>query len=65
MNKAEWPRFTGERRDYITFRRDWRHCVGTFPENHQIREIRKVVPKIVEPEIKNCHTMCEVWEDSQ
>jgi hypothetical protein len=62
MKKVEWPEFkSGNRWDYPTFRRDWRLCVGNYPVTHQIREIRTRIPDTVEPEVKVCLTMDQVW----
>jgi hypothetical protein len=62
MRKVEWPEFkNGNRRDYPTFRRDWCLCVGNYPVTHQIREIRTRIPNTVQPEVKVCLTMDQVW----
>ena len=37
-------------------------CIGNLPEHVQIREIRSKVPDAIEPEIKNCSTMTQVWK---
>ena len=63
FQKSKFPEFGGAKRDYPGFRKEWRSLVSlNYDQIFQIREIRKHVPKDVEPDVKNASTMDEVWE---
>ena len=62
MKKLDWPRFSGQKPTYTVFRRDWKMCIGNLSEHPQIRKIRSKVPITIEPEIKNCSMMTQVWK---
>ena len=61
FQKSKFPEFSGARRDYPGFRKEWRQCVTpNYDEVFQLREITKRVPKEIEADIKNATTMDEV-----
>ena len=46
FEKRPFPKFSGEKRDFPSFRKEWTTCIGTsFREKFQLREIRRCVPK--------------------
>ena len=58
FQKSKFPEFSGSRRDYPGFRKEWRQCVSpNYDEIFQLREISKRVPKEVEPDVKNAIDM--------
>ena len=63
FQKSKFPEFSGARRDYPGFRKEWRQCVSpNYDGVFQLREIAKRVPKEIEPDIKNATEMDEVWQ---
>ena len=61
--KRQLPKFSGELRDYISFKRDWTATVTTrYDDATQVREVRGCVPKKIEPDIKNLSNMSEIWK---
>ena len=63
FKKRELPKFEGELRDFPAFRRDWHDSVaGKFDQGEEVRCIKERVPKEVEPDVKNLHTMVEIWK---
>ena len=63
FQRRAFPTFSGEMRDYHGFKKEWMSCIASkFDEDFQLREIRKAVPKVFEPEIKNLNAMKDVWE---
>ena len=63
FQRRPFPVFGGEKREYMSFRKEWKETVGKeFPEEFQLREIRKCVPKEIVPDIKNLPTMTKVWD---
>ena len=62
FKKRELPKFEGELRDFPAFRHDWQDSVaGKFDQGEEVRCIKERVPKEVEPDVKNLHTMDEIW----
>ena len=62
FQKQPFPRFSGESRDYLCFRKEWRETVApSHDEVFQLREIRRAVPAKLQPHLKNLRTMQEVW----
>ena len=62
FKKRPFPEFSGNKRDYPSFHKEWMQCIApTFQQEFQLREIRRAVPKWVEPDLKNLHDMKEVW----
>ena len=63
FQKVPFPKFNGTKRNYPSFRREWQETVANFyPEEFQLREIRRALPGYVVPDIKNMRMMVEVWE---
>ena len=61
--KRSFPSFSGQRRDYPGFRKEWHSTVALcFEEPFLLREILKCVPKSIVPEIKNLKRMSEVFD---
>ena len=61
--RQPYPKFDGERRNFPVFKKDWLATVAPhYDDAHQIRELRRSVPKYLEPEIKNMRSMSEAWE---
>ena len=56
FKKRELPKFEGELRDYPAFRH------GKFDQGEEVRCIKERVPKEIEPDVKNLHTMAEIWK---
>ena len=62
FQKQPFPKFSGESRDYLCFRKEWRETVApSHDEIFQLREIRRAVPAKLQPDLKNLRTMQEVW----
>ena len=62
FEKRPFPKFSGAKRDYPSFRKEWKQCVTpNFKEEFQLREILRAVPKYVEPDLKNIKDMSLVW----
>ena len=62
FEKRPFPKFSGEKREYPSFRKEWKQCIApSFQSEFQLREIRRAIPKHVEPDIKNLKTMDQVW----
>ena len=62
FQKQPFLKFDRQKRNYPSFRREWTDTVSSsYLVDFQIREIRRNVPKIVEPDLKNLKTMQEVW----
>ncbi|WP_416879611.1 hypothetical protein, partial [Litorimonas sp.] len=60
--RQPFPKFTGAKRSYPTFRKDWLETVSPYyPLPQQLRELRKCLPSILEPEVKNMKTVGEIW----
>ena len=63
FKKRELPKFEGELRDFPAFRHDWQDSVaGKFDQGEEVRCIKERVPREVEPDVKNLHTMDEIWK---
>ena len=63
FEKRPFPKFTGEKRNYPSFRKEWKECVGlNYAEEFQVREIRRAIPKWIEPEVKNLKAMVDIWK---
>ena len=63
FKKRELPKFEGELRDFPAFRRDWQDSVaGKFDQGEEVRSIKERLPREVEPDVKNLHTMDEIWK---
>ena len=63
FKKRELPKFEGELRDFPAFRHDWQDSVaGKFDQGEEVRCIKERVPKEIEPDVKNLHTMAEIWK---
>ena len=62
FQKQPFPKFDGQKRNYPSFRREWTDTVSTsYSIDFQIGEIRRNVPRTVEPDLKNLKSMQEVW----
>ena len=62
FEKRPFPKFSGAKRDYPSFRKEWKQCVGpSFNEEFQLREMTRAVPGLVEPDLKNIDTLEEMW----
>ena len=62
FQRQPFPKFTGESRDYLTFRKEWRESVTpSHDETFQLREVRRAVPSKLQPDLKNLRSMNEVW----
>jgi hypothetical protein len=56
------PKFGGQRRDFPSFRREWRESVtGCFTPEYELRELKRCVPAAVEPDVKNLRSVDAVW----
>ena len=63
FQKSKFPEFSGARRDYPGFHKEWHECVSpNYDVVFQLWEITKRVPREIEPDVKNATTMEEVWE---
>ena len=65
IERRPLPKFSGARRNYPSFKQDWKATVtdpGTFDPEHELREIRERVPKEVQPDMKSLKSMDEVWD---
>jgi hypothetical protein len=63
LERMPLPEFTGKRRDYPSFRRDWKDSVhSSISPELEVRYIKKKTPAAVEPDLKNLRTMEEVWK---
>ena len=61
--KIPLPDFKGKLRDSPMFKKRWKQGPGTrFSEDDQILHIIHQVPKTVEPRLKNCQSMAQVWK---
>ncbi|WP_416879665.1 C2HC-type zinc finger protein, partial [Litorimonas sp.] len=61
--RQPFPKFSGAKRSYPTFRKDWLETVSPhYPQPQQLRELCKCLPNLLEPEVKNMRTTAEVWE---
>ena len=57
-----FPKFTGESRDYLAFRKEWKDTVTpSHDDTFQLREIRRAMPSKLQPDLKNLRSMDEVW----
>ena len=62
FQKQPFPRFSGESRDYLCFRKEWRETVSPSHDKvFQLQEIRRVVPAKIQPDLKNLRMMQDVW----
>ena len=62
FQRRPFPKFSGESRDYIVFRKEWQETVSpSHDESFQLRKIRRAVPSKLELELKNLRSMNEVW----
>ena len=62
FQKQPFPRFSGESRDYLSFRKEWKETVApSYDEVFQLQEVRRAVPPKIQPNLKNLRTMDEVW----
>ena len=62
FQRQPFPKFSGESRDYLAFRKEWRETVTpSHDETFQLREIRRAVPSKLQPDLKNLRSMNEVW----
>ena len=62
--KKPFPKFTWKKREYLGFRREWTEVVILRNPNQKeflVRKISRHIPAEMEPDIKNLHTMAEVW----
>ena len=60
--KIPLPKFEGQLRNFPMFKKRWKMGPGTrFSEDDQILHIISQVPKTVEPRLKNCQSMAQVW----
>lgn len=63
IQKQFFPKFSGEMRDYIGFRKEWQETVAPSHDKVlQLWEICKAIPVKIQPDIKNLMTMAEVWK---
>ena len=54
FKRRDLPSFNGAKRDYPSFRREWKGNVsGNFTTEYELREIKMNVPSEVEPDLKN------------
>ena len=60
--KRSFPKFDGNVRNYMGFRREWRETLADYPVALQLREIKMAVPKLIEPDLKNLDTMEKIWD---
>ena len=61
--RQDFPKFSGEARDYPSFAKRWRNTVEPFlPPELQLDQIMLSVPKKTESKLKTCQTMDAVWE---
>ena len=62
FQRQPFPKFSGESRDYLAFRKEWRETVTpSHDETFQLCEIRRAVPSKLQPDLKNLRSMNEVW----
>ena len=60
-DKRKLPKFSGAKRDFISFRRDWKSLVtGKFALDLELKEIKFAVPKEIKPDLKNLRSLEEV-----
>ena len=63
FKKRDPPKFDGQRRNYPSFKKEWLVSVtGKLDPTTEVREIRYSTPSYDEPDLKNLHTMEEIWE---
>ena len=63
FKKRDPPKFDGQRRNYPSFKKEWLVSVtGKLDPTTEVREIRYSTPSYDEPDLKNLHTMKEIWE---
>ena len=64
LKKRPFPHFDGLKRNFPSFRREWTEIVtkAKFPPDHELRELKRCTPKVVQPDIKNLKTVSAVWE---
>ena len=66
FERRPFPKFNGSKRNYPSFKREWRECISkSFKEEFQLREIKRCVPKEIELDLKNLRSMKEVWDQLQ
>ena len=62
FKKRDPPKFDGQRRNYPSFKKEWLVSVtGKLDPSTEVREMKYSVPIIDEPDLKNLHTMEEIW----
>ena len=62
FKKRDPPKFDGQRRNFPSFKKEWLMSVtGKLDPTTEVREIRYSVPTVDEPDLKNLHTMEEIW----
>ena len=62
FKKRDPPKFYGLRRNYPSFKKEWLMAVtGKLDPTTEVREIRYSVPTVDEPDLKNLHSMEEIW----
>ena len=62
LPKQEFPKFSGQLRDYPTFKDDWKQQIGSaLPDDEQIIEVRKCVPASAKSDVSNINTMADFW----
>ena len=63
FKKRDPPKFDGQRRNYPSFKKEWLVSVtGKLDPTTEVREIRYSTPSSDEPDLKNLHSMDEIWE---
>ena len=63
FKRWDLPKFDGQRRNYPSFKKEWKDSVtGKYDPNHEVRQLKVNVPNEVEPDLKNVHEMKEIWE---
>ena len=62
FQRQPFPKVSGESRDYLCFRKEWRETVTpSYDETFQLPEIKRAVPAKLQPDLKNLRTMNDVW----
>ena len=61
FKKRDPPKFSGEARDYPRFKKLWKAVEDQFDDTNQVQLVLDCVPKAVQPQLKTCQTMKDIW----
>ena len=63
LPKCQFPKFSGQLRDYPTFKDDWKQQIeSALSDKDQLIKVRKCVPARVKSDVSSKENMAEVWE---